>query len=158
MTPLVCQCEVPEQARFIDCPRHGCRKTRRLVELCNLGARGLPLGLPYWQAWEQECGPGQLEKQVPKQRAKSRSKSRRPTPNPPRPPKRKYLGDRVKDALSTVGITEERVTRWIGRPCGCGARREKLNELHRWVRMKLRGVFGSNEKAARELENTMRRS
>lgn len=39
------------------------------------------------------------------------------------------LGDIVKDGLSAIGITEERVSKLIGRPCGCGKRREALNRL-----------------------------
>jgi len=42
------------------------------------------------------------------------------------------LGDAISSALSAVGITEERVSKWLGKPCGCGARKEKLNDLHRW--------------------------
>lgn len=41
------------------------------------------------------------------------------------------LGDMVKAGLSAVGITEERVSRAIGRPCGCSKRAAKLNELGR---------------------------
>lgn len=41
------------------------------------------------------------------------------------------LGDMVKAGLSAIGITEERVSQAIGRPCGCGKRVEKLNELGR---------------------------
>lgn len=41
------------------------------------------------------------------------------------------LGDLVKTGLSAVGITEERVSRILGRPCNCGKRAEKLNELGR---------------------------
>ena len=47
-------------------------------------------------------------------------------PDAPRPP---GLGDIVKSGLSAVGITEERVSKLIGRPCGCGARAEALNRL-----------------------------
>lgn len=39
------------------------------------------------------------------------------------------LGDLVKSGLSAVGITEERVSKLLGRPCGCGARAEALNRL-----------------------------
>lgn len=39
------------------------------------------------------------------------------------------LGDLVKAGLSAVGITEERVSKAIGRPCGCGARVETLNRI-----------------------------
>jgi hypothetical protein len=41
------------------------------------------------------------------------------------------LGDMVKAGLSAIGITEERVSKAIGRPCGCSERAEKLNELGR---------------------------
>lgn len=47
------------------------------------------------------------------------------------------LGDWVAAALGWVGITEERVSRWIGRPCGCGARRRWLNDAGR----KVAGMF-----------------
>ena len=46
----------------------------------------------------------------------------------------KELGDRVRDALSALGITDERVTEWIGKPCGCEERKEKLNQLSRWAK------------------------
>lgn len=41
------------------------------------------------------------------------------------------LGDLVAYALSSVGITKERVSKAIGRPCGCAKRQERLNELGR---------------------------
>jgi len=43
--------------------------------------------------------------------------------------KKRGLGDIVKAGLSAIGITEERVSKAIGKPCGCGKRAEKLNEL-----------------------------
>jgi hypothetical protein len=43
--------------------------------------------------------------------------------------KKRGLGDIVKAGLSAIGITEQRVSKAIGRPCGCGKRAEKLNEL-----------------------------
>jgi hypothetical protein len=46
-----------------------------------------------------------------------------------------YLGDLVEAALISVGITKERVTRFLGKPCGCEERKEKLNILDRWARM-----------------------
>jgi hypothetical protein len=39
------------------------------------------------------------------------------------------LGDLVKSGLSAIGITEERVSKAIGRPCGCGERAEMLNAV-----------------------------
>ena len=43
------------------------------------------------------------------------------------------LGDMVKAGLSAIGITEERVSAVIGRPCECSERAEKLNELGRKI-------------------------
>lgn len=39
------------------------------------------------------------------------------------------LGDMVAAGLSAVGITKERVTKAIGRPCGCAGRQAALNKL-----------------------------
>jgi hypothetical protein len=39
----------------------------------------------------------------------------------------------VKAGLSAIGITEERVSKAIGRECGCSKRAEKLNELGRKI-------------------------
>ena len=49
------------------------------------------------------------------------------------PPPSPGLGDIVKAGLSAIGITEERVSAAIGRPCGCSERAEKLNELGRRI-------------------------
>lgn len=46
---------------------------------------------------------------------------------------RNGLGDRVAASLAAIGITEARVTRLLGRPCGCRKRAAKLNELGRWL-------------------------
>jgi hypothetical protein len=37
------------------------------------------------------------------------------------------LGDMVKSWLSSLGITEERVTAAMGRPCGCSERQAAMN-------------------------------
>jgi hypothetical protein len=55
--------------------------------------------------------------------------SRTLTPAAPAAP---MLGDAISSALSAIGITEERVSAWLGKPCGCGARKKKLNDLHAW--------------------------
>lgn len=39
------------------------------------------------------------------------------------------LGDMVSAGLAAVGITPERVSKVLGRPCGCKKRAAKLNEL-----------------------------
>jgi len=49
------------------------------------------------------------------------------------PRARPGLGDMVKAGLSAIGITEERVSAAIGRPCGCSQRAEALNELGRKI-------------------------
>lgn len=50
--------------------------------------------------------------------------------DPPRP----GLGDHVASALSTVGITEERVSKALGRPCACKQRQQKMNDWGRkWL-------------------------
>lgn len=41
------------------------------------------------------------------------------------------LGDRVASALAAVGITKERVSKALGKPCGCAKRQQRLNELGR---------------------------
>lgn len=43
------------------------------------------------------------------------------------------LGDQVESILTTFGITKERVETWVGQPCGCAERREKLNRLGEWA-------------------------
>ena len=50
----------------------------------------------------------------------------------PAAPPAPLLGDAISSALSAIGITEERVSAWLGKPCGCGARKKKLNDLHAW--------------------------
>lgn len=53
------------------------------------------------------------------------------------------LGDRIAAALGRVGLTEERVERWVGRPCGCPERAERLNQLDAWARRVLAGRVGA---------------
>lgn len=43
------------------------------------------------------------------------------------------LGDELKKALTAIGVTEERVARWLGPHCGCKERQEKLNRLGAWA-------------------------
>lgn len=45
-----------------------------------------------------------------------------------------YLGDMVSHALSRVGITKDRISKFLGRKCSCAERQEKLNNLDRWAR------------------------
>lgn len=41
------------------------------------------------------------------------------------------LGDMVAAGLERVGITKERVSKALGKPCGCAKRQEALNKLGR---------------------------
>jgi hypothetical protein len=43
------------------------------------------------------------------------------------------LGDIVASGLSAIGITKERVSAAIGKPCGCAKRQAALNELGRRI-------------------------
>ena len=63
------------------------------------------------------------------------------------------LGDAVEQALSSVGITSERVESWLGRPCGCKRRREKLNQLGAWARRVLGGKTEDAEKHFDDMTN-----
>ena len=63
------------------------------------------------------------------------------------------LGDRIEQALTTVGINHERVERWIGGLCQCKERKEKLNRLHAWVN---RVIDGNIDKAADYLNDILR--
>ena len=56
------------------------------------------------------------------------------------------LGDSIVAALSVVGITSDRVEKWLGAPCNCEERKQKLNKLDLWARRVLRG----KTQAARE--------
>lgn len=58
------------------------------------------------------------------------------------------LGDIVERALEKVGITPERVEKYLGRPCKCRARKRKLNELSAWA---LR-VINGGEKPEEEFD------
>ena len=43
------------------------------------------------------------------------------------------LGDMVATGLSAVGITKERVSKILGRDCGCPKRQEALNKFGRII-------------------------
>lgn len=62
------------------------------------------------------------------------------------------LGDRVSHALGLVGINEDRVSKWLGKPCGCNERRQKLNRLGAWA---TRVVRGKRAQAERYLEQIL---
>lgn len=62
------------------------------------------------------------------------------------------FGDAVESALSFAGITKERVEAWVGGPCGCKERQERLNKLHLWAKS---AIGGTAEKARGWLHRLM---
>jgi hypothetical protein len=44
------------------------------------------------------------------------------------------LGDIVKNALAKLNITEAKVSKWLGRPCGCAERAARLNAIGLWAK------------------------
>jgi hypothetical protein len=58
----------------------------------------------------------------------------------------KGLGDQIEVALNTIGLTKERVEGWVGAPCGCKERQQKLNALGSWAKR----VIGGKIDRARE--------
>lgn len=52
-------------------------------------------------------------------------------------------GDVVSKALSTIGVTPERVSEWIGADCGCKERRQRLNELGDWSGKVINGAISN---------------
>lgn len=58
----------------------------------------------------------------------------------------RLFGDWIEVTLSSVGITKERVTEWLGEECNCEERKQKLNQLHAWARR----VFSGKRDNAKE--------
>lgn len=56
------------------------------------------------------------------------------------------LGDWIESTLTTVGITSERVEKWLGKPCRCRERKEKLNRFSKWISNLLSGEPTSKAK------------
>ena len=50
------------------------------------------------------------------------------------------LGDHIANGLEYLGMTKERAgaftQKWLGVPCGCPERQERLNKLGRYVKMR----------------------
>lgn len=62
------------------------------------------------------------------------------------------LGDSIQMALGVVGVTSDRVTTWLGRPCRCPERVEQLNRLGCWA---IRVLKGKTAGAVEQLEAIM---
>lgn len=55
---------------------------------------------------------------------------------------RKRMGDLIESALNAVGITHERVEKYIW-DCGCRDRKKHYNEIDEWAEHTVKGLFGS---------------
>jgi hypothetical protein len=62
------------------------------------------------------------------------------------------LGDRIKQALECVGVSEDRVSAFLGRPCRCKERQRKLNALGAWA---ARVLSGRTEDAKKHLDGVL---
>ena len=49
------------------------------------------------------------------------------------------LGDVIERSLQTVGVTDERISTWLGKPCDCDERKEKMNQLSIWAKRIAKG-------------------
>lgn len=59
------------------------------------------------------------------------------------------IGDVVESALIKVGITDERVQAFLGKPCGCKERKEKWNQIGLWAQ---RVIGGGTELTPEQIE------
>lgn len=55
------------------------------------------------------------------------------------------IGDILEAALAKVGITSDRVSTWLGRPCKCRERRNRLNALGKWAYRVFTGKIAGEE-------------
>ena len=62
------------------------------------------------------------------------------------------LGNLIESALAKVGITSEKVSTFLGKPCSCKKRRDKLNQVDAWAR---RVIAGKVEDAKEYLNRIM---
>lgn len=67
------------------------------------------------------------------------------------------LGDRVAAGLAAVGITKERVSKAIGRDCGCAKRQAALNKLGQQTAAAFKRLTGGAEHAATATSEQERR-
>ena len=131
------------------CERHKMEKLGRQHAICQGTAKVRECGWKYWQLWERG-GMGATAVAEPKlEQDWICDENAPPLATPPR--SRTGLGDRAEQALQMIGITEDRVNKWLGRPCGCKERREKMNQLGSWVTRVLGGKTDDAEKYLDEM-------
>ena len=49
------------------------------------------------------------------------------------------LGDAIERSLRTVGVTDERISTWLGEPCNCDEHKEKMHQLSIWAKRVAKG-------------------
>lgn len=143
-----CPCPKPiEGSGFSHCELFNCRMTQTWCEKCQTR--------PNWRRmYEDGRGPLQDKGDKDKQQLVREHNKRVTKDNACAEKKKKVprvfrLGDNVEAALKTVGITSERVSAWLGRPCGCPERKRRLNNLGAWAH---RVITGKTDKAEQYLE------
>lgn len=71
----------------------------------------------------------------------------------PVPKTPKYLGDHIEAMLTKMGITKEKVSEWIGHPCNCEERQERINALDKWARESAKGAYKNAKRRLLRLIN-----
>jgi len=66
------------------------------------------------------------------------------------------LGDHLERGLSAVGITKQRVSRLLGKPCKCKQRQQRLNELGQRAAEAVRKLTGQDATDATPEESKRR--
>lgn len=134
---MTCPCTNPIEGKgFSKCPLYNCKMTATFCDYARTKddwRKMYELGVgPY----QDKTGKDKLIKEREKKSV----------------PKIFRLGDNVETALKTMGITSEKVSAWLGRPCGCPERRERLNRLGAWAH---RIITGQTDKAEEYLEQIL---
>ncbi len=57
----------------------------------------------------------------------------------------------LETALAAAGISADRIEWWLGMPCGCRERREKLDAVEAWARRIMGGRIEKAEKYLNDL-------
>lgn len=63
------------------------------------------------------------------------------------------LGDHIETTLSKIGITSDRIHSWLGIPCNCQERKDKLNQLDLTIRQLVRNGVERTKKYLEEMLN-----
>jgi len=140
---MTCESCTPEV-----CRRRMADMTQRQKELCATKIK-------YAELWDKnygvtdpsvipDCYSSSDETQHPKTQVRAKAKKPRTSRN--RKKRRFRLGDQIESALNLVGVTQERVEKWIGGPCNCPERKKNYNALSDWAQDVLFGKLDDTDK------------